>query len=55
MLDKIDIRLSISETTKVVASLDPSVKQIIITEIGVTAAKQLLLKYACKAVEKLHS
>ena len=55
VLDKIDTCLSIIETTKVVALLDPSVKRIMVTEIGVPAAKQLLLEHERKAVERLHS
>ncbi len=55
VLANADARLCVSETAKVVALLDPSVKRIIISEIGASEAKNILKQRAFKAVQRLHA
>ncbi len=55
VLANADTRLCVSETAMVVSLLDPSVKRIIISEIGASEAKKILKQRAFKAVQRLHT
>ena len=48
----VDVRLSISEVAQVVTLLDPSLKRLMIADIGLSEAKRLILQHAQKAVER---
>jgi hypothetical protein len=55
VLTHVDKRITISETTKVVSLLDPFVKRMMATELGVHEAKKLLQEHTLKAVQRLHA
>ena len=52
VLARVDVRLSISEVAQVVTLLDPSLKRLMIADIGLSEAKRLILQHAQKAVER---